>query len=52
MSENKQIAEMLRKLAADIRMKGKSLQKNKTAKRVKCAQAATALGLLQRKLGA
>jgi hypothetical protein len=47
-----EIAEMLRKLAGQIRLAGKDRQKNKTAKRVKCAQAATALGLLARKLGA
>lgn len=47
-----EIAEMLRKLASQIRLAGKDQQKSKTIKRVKCAQAATALGLLTRKLGA
>lgn len=47
-----QIATMLRKLAAAVREMGKNRQRRKLQKCTKCAQAATALGQLYRKLGA
>jgi hypothetical protein len=50
-TENK-LAELLRKLACEIRAAGKKAKDHKFRKTVKCAQAAAALGLLARKLGA
>jgi hypothetical protein len=51
MNANKQIADMLRKLAVSIREAGKEQDNTKLQKCAQAAQAATALGLFARKLG-